>query len=154
MRLFNKSTFPLACLILLMAFVAMPVWSHPVPDLATEDVDDDFVGGHTDEDAHLAHAVAKSIKFSDATANGYVRTDSFVIKIEFDGAGGAPTDFDDTNFRPAVTLREVSGAISAGGWTLEKFRKWSELYCTYSTTKSWFNDSCCHKFNGRRCGYD
>ena len=36
MRLSNKSTFSLACLILLMAFVAMPVWSHPIPDPDTD----------------------------------------------------------------------------------------------------------------------
>ena len=133
MRLSNKSTFSLASLILLMAFVTIPVMAH---ETATD-------ADHPTED-HLAHAIAESIKFSDdsiADADGYVRTDSFVIKIEFDGAGGAPTDFDDTN-------------ISAGGWTVREVSGSGRSYTARILPPSPGGDaSCCHKFNGRRCGY-
>ena len=55
---------------------------------------------------HPAHAIAKSITLMGDAADGYVGTDSFTIRIEFDSAGGAPMNF------AAIIL------VSPGNWTV------------------------------------
>jgi hypothetical protein len=83
MRLSNKSTFSLACLILLLAFVAVPVMAH---DATLGDDTNVHPGdGETDIANHDAHPVVKSITLKDAV-NEYVGIDSFLVDITFEAA--------------------------------------------------------------------
>ena len=109
MRLSNKSTFSLASLILLLAFVAVPVMAHDL-------LPDDTANTHTATDGvasagHVAHAVVESIEALGDAADGYVGTDSFIIAIEFDSAGGTP-------IAGAFTAANIDIAGESGTWSV------------------------------------
>ena len=117
MRLSNKSTFSLICLVLLLAFVAIPVMAHVLPDPADPD---NNLSGHDTTDA--AHAVVKSVALKGDAADGYVDGDSFLVEVAFEAANA-------TNkiIVPASAL--TTGDISATGFNvLEVLKKSNTLY--------------------------
>ena len=110
MRLSNKSTFSLACFILLLAFVVTPAMAHDLNSAETTNPHN--IAGNTDADAdHVAHAVVESIEALGDAADGYVGTDSFIIAIEFDSAGGTP-------IAGAFTAANIDIAGESGTWSV------------------------------------
>ena len=97
-----KMTFSLASLVLLIAlgliFAPASVMAHPIVTSASgvTPVVYDLTHGN-DPTIHAAHPIVKSITLLGDAADGYVNTDSFTIKIEFDSAGATPTNFGASN---------------------------------------------------------
>ena len=91
MRLSNKSTFSLACLLLLLAFVVVPVMAHVVPVVpATDPVT--FVQDHNDS-TDLDHAIVKSITVD----NQYLTTTNIITAtVTFEAAKDGILDDDET----------------------------------------------------------
>ncbi|MDE0682303.1 MAG: lamin tail domain-containing protein, partial [Candidatus Poribacteria bacterium] len=97
MQLSNRLTFSLASLILMVAFVAMPVTAHI----------DSTESGHTSADAatHTPHAVVKSV-----TAPKYTNGDDFEVTIAFVAANTA-----NEVILPARGLGlDAAGAVDSG----------------------------------------
>ena len=95
-----KMTFSLASLVLLMAFIAMPVMAHVITPTDTNHNPD------PENTPHPAHPILDSVTAMGPAADGFVNnTTSFIVEFKFSGA--APTDF-------------VVGDIS-GGWNRYRF---------------------------------
>ena len=66
-----------------------------------------------DSEVHAAvHAIVRSITLTGDAADGYIGTDSFTIRIEFDSAGGAPMDLETNNISVTGnwTVRDLAGS--------------------------------------------
>ena len=110
-----KMTFSLTSLILLMAFVAMPVLAHDISDPdATPPV---VVSGHEATDAD-SHPVVKSVTLLGEAADGYVGNDSFVVEVKFEAANTA-----NKISVPTVTTVVVLDSTTSNGFSTVETHK-------------------------------
>ena len=95
MRLSNKSTFSLACLILLMAFVALPAMAHDPGD-GTPDASHDV---HPVNEAQLDDEATEGINEAVTAHNKHPRVTSITLKKadNISGTMAAVVTFNDTD---------------------------------------------------------